>query len=104
MSIEIDSFNTFMTEGNETYIFPRVSPGRSRILELSGDFDGATAKIGYLSPSDNVVYYKVSTGGDDVSTTVEDSWVVDTPSSGKFVIVLVGGSSPNLKVTVTGRA
>ncbi len=104
MSVEIDSFNTPMTTGSETYIFPRVSLGRSRILELSGTFGGATAKIGYVSPSDSIIYYKVSTGGDDVSTTVEDSWVVDTPSSGKFAIQLIGGSSPNLKVTLTGRA
>jgi len=103
MSVQITSFDTPMTVGSETYIFPRVSPGRSRILELHGTFGGATAKIGYLSPSGTVIFYKVTTGGIDVSTTVEDSWVVDTPHTGKFAIQLIGGTNPNLKISLTGR-
>jgi hypothetical protein len=96
-------FRTSITADGE-YAFTHTSIGRTRILELYGDFEGASVTIGYVSPSGIFIPYKVSTGGAPIVTTVEESWVVDTPSSGKFA-VLVSGAGPDtdLKLAVTGK-
>lgn len=94
------SFETPITDNGE-WLFPAVTPGSKNILELSGDFDGGTATVGYLSPSGNFIAYKVSTGGTDVTTTEEESWTVNAPSSGRFMISLSSSTSPSLNLKIT---
>lgn len=94
------SFETPITEDGD-FTFPAVTPGSKNILELSGDFGGGTATIGYISPTGNFIAYKISTGGDDVTTDEEESWILNAPSSGRYAISLSGSTSPSLTLKVT---
>lgn len=77
---------------NDTYVFPQVDGERRRIINLSGAFGGATATIGYLDPGGAFVAFKASTGGAAVTATTAEGWVVETPTSGQFAVLIASAT------------
>ena len=95
-------FETPIT-ANGNYEFPPMAPARSFVIEIYGTFGGGTATIGYISPSGIFIAYKTALAGPNLTTTFEESWILESPGSGQFAILVAGATTPSLKFKVTIR-
>jgi len=89
----------------DVFAFPNMSGERRRILNLFGTFGGATATIGYLDPAGAFVSFKASVGGAAVTATASESWVFETPTSGRFTVSIAGATGTTaIKLTTSEAA
>src|SRR6187431_934793 len=93
------AFGAPMT-ASDTFVFLHVGVSRRLIIELSGEFGGATGTLGYLSPSGNFVSFKQGDGVTPIALTSDDGVIIEVPKSGNLAVLLEGaGGSTNVKFT-----
>ncbi len=72
---------------NNTYIFSVPRPNKEYVVEISGEFGGAAATLGYLSQSGVAVPY---TEVDQM--TANAGWIVTVPNSSQLTLAVTGVS------------
>jgi len=94
--ISIPENNTITT--NDEFMLPAGRPGGVVLIDLSGNFGGGTAALGFKGGDGLFTAFK-DAAGDAVTATGRDAWAFDVPKSGVVVVKLTGATAPALVVS-----